>query len=519
MPGEIEIFIAYAQADAEGLDLVFKAVYSRVKPLTQKKLVSMWDDRQIVAGTVAALETQKHLQAARIILLLISADFMASEFCYSDEMENLMKRHQAGEVCIIPILLREAYWQEASFGELQPLPAHGDFIQSANNKDRTLLIVADGVRQVVDQLLAPLPSLTGRIVPEESKPMTSSTFTNGYALLIGVGADLPVTVQDATAVRDLLVNPARAGYPVDQVTLLTETTADRKKILAAFDHLIEQANSDPEATVIVYFSGHGGKFSSPDLPPEYCLVPYGFDRGRRADTALSDQEFTAKIEAIRAQKLVVLLDCCHAGGMPALKDADIAFEKSPLPPGLLNVLQAGSGRVVVASSRENEYSYTGKPYSVFTACLIEALGGKGSGTKDGLARILDVLAYLFAQVPPRTSDKQHPFVNKIFNLDDNFSLCYYAGGEKSVPGEASIPPLPAEPAGMTAGRRRRLEAKLQEQQALWTLRNEKVQALQQALAIDIEPLTRIKHEKELLQEKAALKQVEDELDRIERALE
>lgn len=344
--------------------------------------------------------------------------------------------------------------------------------------------------------------------------MANQTFAHGYALLIGVGADLAVTVQDATALHNLLINPLCAGYPPSQVALLTETDAHREQILAAFDRLTRQVENDPDATVIIYFSGHGGKFHLPGQSPEYCLVPYGYDPGRRHETALSDQEFTARIEAIKARKLVVFLDCCHAGGVPALKDANVTFEKSPVPPHLLNTLQAGSGRIVVASSRENEYSYTGTPYSVFTACLIEALGGKAAIKKDGLARILDILTYLFDQVPQRTSEKQHPFVNKILNLDDNFSLCYYAGGDKGSPEEpASSPPV------LTAGKRQRLERKRQELQASWDLRNEKIQRLRQTLDIETDPLSSFKYEQQLLQENASLQQLEVELDTIEQALQ
>jgi hypothetical protein len=74
--------------------------------------------------------------------------------------------------------------------------------------------------------------------------MTQTIFSNGYALLIGVGADLPVTVNDATALRDVLVNPNRAAYPQEQVILLTEKNADRQTIRDAFDRLIERVNQN-----------------------------------------------------------------------------------------------------------------------------------------------------------------------------------------------------------------------------------------------------------------------------------
>ncbi|BAY07555.1 caspase family protein [Calothrix sp. NIES-2098] len=346
--------------------------------------------------------------------------------------------------------------------------------------------------------------------------MTNATFSNGYALLIGVGADLAVTVKDATALRDVLIDPNRAAYPPAQVTLLTETAATRQNILAAFDQIITQVHQNPDATVIIYYSGHGGRIKRTN---EYFLVPYGYDPSQRANTAISGLEFTQKIEAITPRKLVVLLDCCHAGGVPALKEPGEVFVKSPLPPELLNVLGTGSGRVVVASSREDEYSYTGQPYSAFTDCLLEALQGKAAFNQDGYARILDILVYLFDQVPKRASGPQHPFVNKVLDLGDNFPLCYYAGGSKFLPGESVTRQTTPIYLGLTAGQRRRSQQRLYALQAEWNLRNEKVKQMRQALAIEAGTAVKFQLEQQLLNEEAKLAHLGDELDRLESELQ
>lgn len=346
--------------------------------------------------------------------------------------------------------------------------------------------------------------------------MTNQTFANGYALLIGVGADLPVTVKDATAVRDVLLDPSRAAYPPEQVKLLTESSATRQEILNAFDQIIAQVNQNPDATVIIYYSGHGGRIKRTN---EYFLVPYGYDPSHRRDTAISGLEFTQKIEAIQARKLIVLLDCCHAGGVPAPKEAGETFVKSPVPPELLNVLGTGSGRVVIASSREDEYSYTGQPYSAFTDCLLEALQGKAAVNKDGYARILDVMIYLFDQVPNRASGSQHPFVNKVLDLGDNFPLCYYAGGSKFLPGEALTPEVIPTTTGLTAGQKRRLEHKRDTLQAEWDIRSEKLKRMQADLAIEAGTAVKFQLEKQLLYEEARLARLGDELDEIEEVLQ
>ena len=348
--------------------------------------------------------------------------------------------------------------------------------------------------------------------------MGQTAFSNGHALIVGVGADLPITVRDANALHDVLIDPNRAAYQPDQVDLLTEANATRQGILGAFDRLIGRAERMPDATVIVYFSGHGGRIERPVKPTEYFLVPYGYDPGRRPDTAISGLEFTEKLEAIQARKLVVLLDCCHAGGVPALKEPGETFVKSPVPPDLLNALASGSGRVVVASSHENESSYTGTPFSVFTACLIEALEGKAAVDPDGFARILDVLIYLFKHVPERASGPQHPFVKKVLDLGDNFPLCYYAGGSKHLPGRAPGPEPVAVSTSLTPGQRRRLRQKSGALEQEWNLRSEKVRQMRAALAIETGVAIRFQLEQQLLDEEARLARLGSELDHIEHAL-
>jgi len=250
----------------------------------------------------------------------------------------------------------------------------------------------------------------------------SQNFTHGYAVIVGVGADLPVTVGDACAVADLLRDPTRCAYPPDQVQLLTAETARRGDILAALARLAEQTQADQEATAVVYFSGHGIE------TPSYYLIPFGYDLAALDNTAISGNVLTEQLRAIQAKKLLVLLDCCHAGGQAETKA--LPGVKSPLPSSVIAELRRSSGRVIIASSRKDEVSFTGQPYSVFTAALIEALAGYGAFERDGYSRVLDTMMWVARKVPERTKDRQHPIV-KVSGLQDNFALAYYAAGGKS----------------------------------------------------------------------------------------
>ncbi len=267
-----------------------------------------------------------------------------------------------------------------------------------------------------------LPSAgTATATPSKHEPHS------GYAVIIGVGVDLPVTVQDATALADLLKDPNRCAFPSDQVHLLTETRATRTAVLSSLDALAQSI--DPECTAIVYFSGHGLHVQSPGEPESFFLLPYGYNLNDLINTTISGIEFTAKLRAVRSKKLLVLLDCCHAGGIAQPKLPDVTLSKAPLPLQAEAVLSEGSGRVILASSRADEYSYTSKPYSQFTIALLESLAGAGASEKDGYARVLDVALHVGRMVPNRTEDKQHPIL-KVANLENNFALAYYAGGAK-----------------------------------------------------------------------------------------
>ncbi len=270
----------------------------------------------------------------------------------------------------------------------------------------------------------------------------------GHALIIGVGADLPNTVTDAVGLEKIIKDPARCAYPSNQVHLLTGGKARREDILATLDALAQTVAAD--ATVLVYFSGHGYQVTSPTCE-EYYLLPYSYDLARLHQTAISGAEFTACLHAIPAQKLLVLLDCCHAGGLNLPKEPGLHVAKSPLPSEALSFLAEGRGRVLIASSQENEQSFAGKPYSAFTLALIEALSGTGVAKHDGYVRIADLALHAREVVPGRTRGRQHPILH--FERADNFALAYYAGGDtqpKGVPFTAT-PEIEPEPGAWSSG--------------------------------------------------------------------
>ena len=254
------------------------------------------------------------------------------------------------------------------------------------------------------------------------------TFTQGHALVIGVGGDLPNTVNDAKGIASLLTDPTRCAYPHEQVSVLTGVQATRTVILSELDSLAKSTTA--QSTVILYFSGHGCKITMSD--EHYFLIPSDYDPNHFYETTIDGREFTHKLEAIPAQKLVVFLDCCHAGGIIAIKSTEKAITKAPLPLETKSFLTDGRGRVLIASSREDEFSLAGKPYSAFTLALIEAFSGVGAARSDGHVRIADIALHAREVVPTRTKQQQHPILH--FEQADNFVIAYYAAGDSQPKG-------------------------------------------------------------------------------------
>jgi len=122
--------------------------------LRKQDLITVWHDRDISAGTDWVHEVNARLDAAHIILLLISASFLASDYCYSVEMKQAIRQHEAGHAHVIPILLRPVDWKGAPFSTLQALPTNGRPVAGGGwrNKDEALVHVVQGIRNVVEEI-------------------------------------------------------------------------------------------------------------------------------------------------------------------------------------------------------------------------------------------------------------------------------------------------------------------------------------------------------------------------------
>jgi hypothetical protein len=147
----ISLFYSYALADKQWRDRL--AVH--LSQLRRDNLIREWHDQQILPGSDHALETDQALRSADIILLLISADFLASDALYQTQIQQALQRHDRGEVRVIPIIVRPCDWQHSPFAHLQYLPRDGKPISTWENRDEAFLTLVQELRQLITR--QPLP--------------------------------------------------------------------------------------------------------------------------------------------------------------------------------------------------------------------------------------------------------------------------------------------------------------------------------------------------------------------------
>lgn len=147
-PRPIEVFYAYSHKDGSLRD----ELETHLSILKRRGVISSWHDRRISGGTAWDDEISDHLNKADLILLLVSADFIASDYCWNREMTRAMERHQLREARVIPIILRDCDWDFAPFSKLQALPRDGRPVKAWTSQDEAFKDIALGIRRVAEEL-------------------------------------------------------------------------------------------------------------------------------------------------------------------------------------------------------------------------------------------------------------------------------------------------------------------------------------------------------------------------------
>lgn len=165
------VFFSYSHADEALRDQLEK----QLSLLKRQGIIDVWHDRRIVAGQDFTKEIDRHIETDDIILLLVSADFIDSDYCYNNEMTRAMTRHKTGDAIVIPVILRACDWHGAPFGKLNATPPDGRPITQYPDRDQAFLEVAKAVRAAVEHLESRDTKAPSRAT---SKPAKISTATD-----------------------------------------------------------------------------------------------------------------------------------------------------------------------------------------------------------------------------------------------------------------------------------------------------------------------------------------------------
>lgn len=151
------VFFSYSHRDEAYRD----QLETHLAMLKRQGLIETWHDRRIVAGDELHGRIGEELERADVILLLVSADFLASDYCYDREMLRAIERHDAGEARVIPIILRPCDWEGAPFGKLRASPNDGKPVSTFPDLDVAFLSIVRDIKQAI----GPSTPGTGSDVP------------------------------------------------------------------------------------------------------------------------------------------------------------------------------------------------------------------------------------------------------------------------------------------------------------------------------------------------------------------
>lgn len=255
----ISVFYSYAHKDEALRDELDK----HLSLLKRSDVISGWHDRKITAGADWKGEIDSRLNSASVILLLISADFLASNYCYDVEMKRALERHRNGEARVIPVLLRPVDWQGSALSELQTLPTGEKAITIWSNRDEAFVNVTQGIRTAIEDMLRPV-NAPRPLVPDEAgaisnvwSPLPQPPIRILHLSDLHIAATDDPTVRLQPLVADLL--DKRDGFGLERLDYLVisgditnrASAAEFEQAYQLISQLIERFGLSAERCLIV----------------------------------------------------------------------------------------------------------------------------------------------------------------------------------------------------------------------------------------------------------------------------
>jgi formylglycine-generating enzyme required for sulfatase activity len=194
----LNLFFSYSHRDEALRDELAK----HLRPLEREGAIRPWHDRRIDAGGDWHGAISEHLETADVVLLLISSDFIASDYCFDVEMTRALARHDAGEARVIPVILRPSDGRTQRLARLQALPTDARPVTEWPDRDAAFLDVTRGIRGVVEELRGRRPEPH---YPSDGVRELSETLELAYRRK----AEIETTGDDTTAVVDEILGLKR----------------------------------------------------------------------------------------------------------------------------------------------------------------------------------------------------------------------------------------------------------------------------------------------------------------------
>ncbi len=144
----IEIFISYSHDD----EALLKNLEKHLVGLKRAGLITVWHGRNISAGVPWEEEIDKYLSNAQIVLLLVSANFIASDYCYGVEFQRAMERHEQQTARVIAIILSPCRWRDTPLSKLQVLPKGATPVTQWTDTEQAFVSITDDIAEVVKEL-------------------------------------------------------------------------------------------------------------------------------------------------------------------------------------------------------------------------------------------------------------------------------------------------------------------------------------------------------------------------------
>lgn len=167
------VFFSYSHKDEELRD----ELEVHLAMLRREGVIETWHDRRILAGDPLHSAIDEKLESADVILLLVSPDFLASNYCYDREFKRALERHHDGTARVIPVILRPCDWQSSPLAGLLAVPRDGKPITKWPDRDEAFL-------DVVQQIRAALPKITrpAQVASVPTPPMSLSPRSSNLRL-------------------------------------------------------------------------------------------------------------------------------------------------------------------------------------------------------------------------------------------------------------------------------------------------------------------------------------------------